>query len=247
MSPRKSRLVHFVISAMAFAFLGLLAAHAQEQGGERTKTAAESTEEIKRRVTDELMQRFGQPQARQPMEEEENEGMNEAPPGEVIFSILPAFPEANVQRRKKWRWLKGWWDEKGFKFEDSPIPGPQVFIDNATPVNGRVREAILVQLEPGSETTVSFTRVPPGRILRVLWALPDSSFEGEEKIGGHVKVGVSIGQKNVFETQISTKGWKENLIDLALPRLLGRAYVLTFTIRSVDSHWKSLLFYGYIE
>lgn len=183
------------------------------------------------------------PPSQDPWSAESEEAPEEAPQA-VVYSFLQAFPEARAVRSHGARKAKGQWTGDRFVFQNAAELGDISRTLN-TPVAGRSGESILFQLEAGVESQLIFSRVPPARKLKVFLAIPDSDLQKEKPapIGFEVRV----GGKKVFETEVTGKGWNEKNLDLTLPFLLQRNFVVTFKVRSVDSHQRSLLFRGYLE
>ena len=170
----------------------------------------------------------------------------ETPPEEVIYSFLQSFQEAKAQKLEKGRYIKGLWQENGFQFEDSTgLLMKDIFLSDAINVNGRQRNAIWFLIGPGYESLLRFQGVPPGKRLRLYYALQDEAFL--EKVPAFVQVEARIGKKKLFEVQINTKGWKEKTADLTLSFLLHHNYDVTITVHSLDPEPKLLGLYGHIE
>jgi len=174
--------------------------------------------------------------------------VEETPPENVVFSFLRGLPEAQVERRKKGKSIGGRWNEKGFQFEDSDPGVMEIFAHEQTTVSGKNRGAVWMLAKSGSESSLAFLKVPPGRSLRFFYALPDYVFEPRGKAQpAFVQVEILIGKKKVFEGQTNTKGWKEKTLDLTLPYLLQRDYQITIRVRSLDPEPRYFVFYGYIQ
>ena len=170
----------------------------------------------------------------------------EVPPEEVIYSFLRGFQEARAQKSQKGKLIGGWWQENGFQFEDSSQTiVKDIFLSEEINVNGRKRKAIWFLINPGFESLLIFQNVPPGRRLKLSYALPDETFLG--KAPAFIQVEVRIGKKKLFEVQINAKGWKEKTADLTLPFLLHHNYDVTIAVRSLDPAPRLLGLYGHIE
>ena len=183
------------------------------------------------------------PPSQDPWSGESEETPEEAPQA-VVYSFLQAFPEAQAARSRGVRKAKGQWTGDRFTFQNAAGLG-DISVTMNTPVAGRSGESILFQLEPGVESQLIFSRVPPARNLKVFLAMPDSDFQKEKP--SPIGFEVWVGGKKVFETEVTRKGWKEEDLDLTLPFLLQRNLVVTFKVRTVDSHQRSILFRGYLE
>jgi len=174
------------------------------------------------------------------------EGTQDAPPEEVVYSLLRGFPEAHAEKLKKGKRVKGWWTGKGFQFEDAASESAlHLFLSDQIKVGARLRQAIWFQVEPGFESSLLFRGIPPARRLRLFYALPDEIFS--KKQPAFIQMEILIGKKKIFETQTNTKGWKEKTVNLTLPFLLDRDFNLTIKVRSLDPEPKSFGVYGYIE
>lgn len=171
---------------------------------------------------------------------------DEIPPEEVIYSFLAGFQEAKAQKLQRGKLIRGWWFEDGFQFEDA-VEGivKDIFVSDSMNVNGRQRKAIWFLVQPGFESLLVFSNVPPGKRLKLFYAMPDETFLG--KPPAFVQVEVRIGKKKVLEVQINTKGWKEKTLRLTLPYILHRNMVVTVAVRSLDPEPKLLGLYGHIE
>ena len=182
----------------------------------------------------------------EPEEPSLSEG-EQAPPKEVIFSFLQEFHEAKARKFQKGKFIGASWVENGFQFEDSTYGGnmKDIFLSEQISVNGRQRMAIWFLINPGFESLLLFQNVPPGRQLRLFYALPDGTFL--QKAPAFIQVEVWIGRKKLFKAQINTKGWKQKTVNWVLPFLLHRDCDVTIAIRSLNPEPNLLGVYGNIE
>ena len=166
------------------------------------------------------------------------------PPQEIGYSFVQNLPEARVVRYRNQKKSEAQWLGNRFRFPEAAGTA-DVFVAENFVVNGSLHEAIAVSLQPGFDTSLLFTHVPAGKRLKLFVAFPDFGLKKEKVVPAEVEVW--IGQKKILETQVSTKGWKQEQVDLFLPFLLQRSYGFTIRLRSSDTEPKTVLLYGYLE
>ncbi len=162
----------------------------------------------------------------------------------VIYSFLQAFPQARAIRYPKFDKTEGRWVEDHFEFPDAPGQS-DIFTGKNFEVNAAVREAIAFRIQPDVASNLIFTRVPPGRKLKVFLAMPDFAFR-KEKLSP-IQFEAWIGGKKILTTEVQTKGWRQEEADLTLPFLLQRNYIVSFKVYSPTQEETILLFQGTIE
>ncbi len=168
----------------------------------------------------------------------------ESPPQEISYSLVQDLPNARAIRRHAHKKSEAQWAGGRFQFQEAPGVA-DISASESYVVGGTAHEAIVVQTQPGYETTLIFHRTPPGKKLKVFLGLPDIAFKNEKP--AQVTLEAWIGQKKILETQVDKKGWRQEQIDLNLPYLLQRSFALTFRITSADSLAMTVLLYGYID
>ena len=174
-----------------------------------------------------------------------SEEVLEGPPSpEITYSFTQSLPEARVIRHRDHKKSEAEWKEGHFRFIEAPGIA-DVYVAENFIVTGSVREAIAIQIQPGFDTTLIFSRVPPGKGLKIFLAIPDYALKKEKAVPADFEIW--IGKKKILDTQVSAKGWKQERADLGLPFLLQRSYVFTVKAHSTDAESKTVLFYGYIE
>lgn len=184
-------------------------------------------------------------QAQEAWEMRPQEKQNLASPKEkAIYSFMEVFPTARAIRYPKLGKTEGQWVEDHFEFPDAPGLS-DIFMAKNFEVNGMIREAMAFKIQPDVATNLIFTHVPAGRKLKLLLALPDFTAK-KEKIPS-VQFEAWIGGKQIFTTEIQTKGWRQESVDLTLPYLLERSYVVSFKVYSVAKEETILLFQPFIE
>ena len=170
--------------------------------------------------------------------------VQEEPPGEIIFSFLEELPYAEAVREGEGQTVTGEWVDERFYFEG--LPGlTDVFTTEAVKVDGKTQAAIWFQPWKGFDSTLTFSSVPPGKRLRLFFALGDSDFVQGKATPVYFEVW--LGKKKLFDAQGGTKGWKQKTFDLTLAYLLQRKYRFKFRIWSSERRPTSFVFYGYVE
>lgn len=166
------------------------------------------------------------------------------PPGEILFSFLQELPHAEAVREGEEGTIRGEWADGRFYFEG--LPGSTyVFTTENIAVDGKTRMAIWFQPWKGFDSTLTFSSVPPGRRLRLFFALGDSDFSEGKAIPVYFEVW--LGKKKLFDAQVGTKGWKQKTFDLTLVYLLQRKYRFKFRTWSSERRPTNFVFYGYVE
>ncbi len=173
--------------------------------------------------------------------EEEEEG----PPKEVTYSFIASLSKAQALRIKRaGQVYKGKWTADRFHFEK--LPGiADIFVSDNALVDAKPHSVIWFPSLSGFESSISFSKIPPGKRLYVFFALPDSVFKQKKVVP--VDFEISIGEKKLLNTRILAQGVREEVFDLTLPYLLHRPYRVTFRIRSADSQPVDFVLHGYIE
>ncbi len=162
----------------------------------------------------------------------------------VVYSFLDVFPQARAIRYPKFGKTEGSWVEDHFEFSDAPGLS-DIFIGRNFEVNATVHESIAWKIQPDVASNLIFTRVPPGRKLKLFLAMPDIAFK-KEKVWP-IQLEAWIGGKKILESEIQAKGWRQEEVDLTVPFLLQRSYVVSFKVYSTAKEETLLLFRGSIE
>ena len=174
------------------------------------------------------------------------EAQLETEPGgrEALYSFVDSLSQAQALRDTELGLLEGTWFNERFEFEG--LHGAyDVQVFRKVAVEGKFRRAIHVLSLPEQDSLLIFSDVPPGRNLRLFFALPDSVFE--KGIVAPVQVEAWIGGKRLFTTATNARGWQEKTLDLSLPLLLQRPYRVTVKVRATGVRSTPFLFYGHIE
>ena len=90
----------------------------------------------------------------------------------VVYSFLEKFPQAQAFReREKGPVFRGRWMLDRFQFDG--LPGiSAIFVSDSAVVEGRTRPVIWFQPLPGFESDLVFSKVPPGRKIRLFLHCP---------------------------------------------------------------------------
>ena len=167
-----------------------------------------------------------------------------SPPPSVVYSFLEALPRAQASWKGAGKTLAGVWEEDRFRFEGQ-AGVTDIFATDAALVEGKPRLAIWLQPYDDLEATLTFSDLPPGRQLHLFYALPDPVFQQAKLIPVYLEVW--IGQKKLFETRVNSKGWKEKTVDLTLPFLLQRRFLIRVKVWAAEKQSSSFIFYARIE
>jgi hypothetical protein len=163
---------------------------------------------------------------------------------EKIYILTQHFTKAQAEREISGRIYAG--QLKGERIQFEGLPGiADIFVTESAVVEGKTRPVIWFQPLQNSENSLIFRDVPPGRKLHLFYALPDWTFQKQQVTP--VQFEVWFGKRKLLETRVSTKGWKEKILDLTLPFLLQRKGRLVFKVGVAGQRPESFVFYGAIE
>jgi len=168
------------------------------------------------------------------------------PPGEIVYSFIERLSQAQAIKRGAGNEVhQARWITSRFRFDE--LPGSaDILISEGILVKGKARSVIRFQALPGYESELVYKKVPPGRRMRIFFALTDSNFR-KSKERAPVDFEVWIGAKKLYETRVNSRGWQEKTLDMTLPRLLQRGFRVSFKVRTSGEQLKNFVFYGYIE
>lgn len=168
------------------------------------------------------------------------------PPGEIVYSFIERLSQARAIKRGQGNEVhQARWIASRFRFDE--LPGmADILVSEGILVKGKTRTVIRIQALPGYESELVYKKVPPGRRMRIFFALADSNFrKGKEQ--APVEFEVWIGAKKLYETRVNSRGWQAKTLDMTLPRLLQRGFRVSFKVRTSGEQLKNFVFYGYIE
>lgn len=163
-----------------------------------------------------------------------------------VYSFADNLGSAEALRASREEMFPGAWKDERFHFEGLP-DSADILVDRKALVERKPETVVWFPVGPEQDVSLTYTGVPVGRRLRFLFLL--SGDWGAAKKGEPLPLllEVWIGKKKLFETQISTPGWKEKTFDLTLPYLLQRKFRFTVKARTLGPEWDNLIFFGYLE
>ena len=140
----------------------------------------------------------------------------------------------------------GVWKDERFHFEGLP-DSADILMDRKALVERKPETVVWFPVGPEQDASLTYTGVPIGRRLRFLFILSGDWDVTKKEKPLPLLLEIWIGKKKLFETQISTPGWKEKTLDLTLPYLLQRRFRFTVKARTLGPEWDNLIFFGYLE